>query len=98
MTDLSQMTSGGDSQAADPASPLMVAWKQFTQSESYANSKKWAAFPEHVEGSLWALFQIGWRAGSANERHRCVAVIEKAREGEIDTDLRAIKAHIQNPD
>jgi len=98
MVDLSKLESGGVSAPVDPASPLMVAWEQFKQSESYANSKKWAAFPEHVDGSLWALFEIGWRCGAAEERNRCAGILEKARQGEIDTDLRAIKAHIQNPE
>lgn len=31
------------------------------------------------------------------ERARCVKIINLAREGEIDTDLRTIRAHIEHP-
>lgn len=45
--------------------PLLNAWERFKQTEDYANSKKWAAHPEHLEGSLWALFMEGYRIGMA---------------------------------
>jgi len=41
-------------------SPLMQAWESFQCTRSYANLKKWAAHPEHVDGSLWAAFARGW--------------------------------------
>lgn len=63
MTDLSQLTSGGASAPVDPADPLMVAWEQFKKSESFANSRKWAAYDEHLDGSLWHCFEVGFRAG-----------------------------------
>lgn len=65
MTDLSTLTTGGASAPCDPNSPLMVAWEQFRKSESFANSRKWAAYPEHVEGSLWNLFMTGFQAAQA---------------------------------
>lgn len=42
--------------------PLMIAWKKHQESDDFANSKKWAAYPEHLQGSLWALFMAGWKA------------------------------------
>ena len=42
----------------------MVAWNQHKQSDEYRNSKKWATHPEHVEGSLWAVFEAGFRAAT----------------------------------
>jgi hypothetical protein len=33
-----------------------------------------------------------------NERERCVAIINLARTGEIDTDLRAIRSRIESGD
>ena len=54
--------SGAMRQVADDE-PLMVAWKAHQQTEEYANSRKWAAFPEHLDGSLWALFMAGFFAG-----------------------------------
>jgi hypothetical protein len=40
--------------------PLMKAWKAYQQTAEFANTKKWAAHPEHVDGSLWAAFMQGW--------------------------------------
>lgn len=48
--------------------PLMRAWEAHKQTEDYANSKKWAAHEQHVDGSLWALFSAGWAAGKDHER------------------------------
>lgn len=42
--------------------PLMIAWKAHQATEEFANSKKWAAYPEHLQGSLWALFMAGFNA------------------------------------
>lgn len=47
--------------------PLMKAWEAHKQTEEYANSKKWAANERHVDGSLWALFEAGWRAAKADQ-------------------------------
>jgi len=38
----------------------MIAWEVYKQSDSYENTKKWAAHPEHIEGSLWAAFSEGF--------------------------------------
>jgi hypothetical protein len=43
----------------------MVAWTAHLQSEAFINSKKWAAYPQHLDGSLWALFAAGFVAGHA---------------------------------
>lgn len=47
--------------------PLMVAWEAYKLTEDYANTKKWAVFYEHVEGSLWAAFERGWKNGGGTE-------------------------------
>lgn len=44
--------------------PLMVAWNGYKTSEEYQNTKKWAAFKEHVDGALWAAFVAGWSAAN----------------------------------
>lgn len=95
--DLSKLESGGASTQIDRQSVLWLAWEQFQQSESYANSVKWAVYPEHLEGSLWNLFSVGFLAATKIERERCAAVLNAARMGEIDTDLRSIRAYIENP-
>jgi hypothetical protein len=94
--DLSKINSGEPQQMADRESPLVISWEAFKKSESYENSKKWAAYPEHLEGSLWALFSTGFMAAAQFERARCVDVVNAARNGEIDTDLRSIRACIED--
>ncbi len=42
----------------------MIAWKKYQESEDFANSKKWAAFPDHREGSLWGAFSEGFRVAT----------------------------------
>lgn len=42
--------------------PLMIAWEAYTATDKYANTKRWAIHPEHVEGSLWAAFMEGFKA------------------------------------
>ena len=55
--------------------PLMIAWMAHKSSGEYANSRQWAKDPEHLDGSLWALFAAGWttateRAASLHESIR----------------------------
>lgn len=95
-TDLSQLSSGGASTEVDRQSLLWIAWKAFQKSESYANSVKWAAQPEHLEGSLWNMFSVGFLTATEAERKRCTAVVNAARHGEIDTDLRSIRSCIED--
>ena len=40
--------------------PMMVAWEAYKASDEYSNTKRWAAHVEHVDGSLWAAFVMGW--------------------------------------
>lgn len=40
--------------------PLKKAWDAYRQTDDFANSRKWANQPEHVDGSLWAMFMTGW--------------------------------------
>jgi hypothetical protein len=63
-------------QALPKDSPIMKAWDEYVASPEFANSKRWAeaitvvakddqqvvAHP-HLEGSLWAAFTAGIRAG-----------------------------------
>jgi hypothetical protein len=41
--------------------PMRAAWEAYKLTAEYANSRKWALFAEHVDGSLWAAFVRGWR-------------------------------------
>lgn len=96
--DLASLTSGGNSQPVDKEGPLWKAWEQYIQSEAYANTKKWALHAEHVDGSLWAAFMVGWLAGTGEERKRCADIAHQARAGEIDSDMRAIANRIKYPE
>jgi hypothetical protein len=50
-------------QVALPEDDLRIkAFDSYKQTEDYANAKKWASFPEHVDGSLWAAFIAGYQA------------------------------------
>lgn len=40
--------------------PMMVAWNEFKATEEFANAERWAHSPEHLDGSLWAVFIKGW--------------------------------------
>ena len=44
--------------------PLLLAWTAHKKTDEYANSKRWAANEQHLDGSLWALFSAGWYAAS----------------------------------
>ena len=39
---------------------LMKAWKKHKKTDDYINTRHWAQFKEHVDGSLWATFVKGW--------------------------------------
>jgi len=45
--------------------PLMIAWKSYSATEAYTNTRGWAANKMHVDGSLWAAFCAGWYAAQA---------------------------------
>ena len=69
-------------------SPLMLAWEAHKATDDYANSRNWAAYSDHREGSLWALFVAGWQAALASrdaeiaqlredaERYACAKTLE----------------------
>lgn len=40
--------------------PLIRAWEAYKATDEYANTRKWAAHDEHVDGSLWASFMAGF--------------------------------------
>jgi hypothetical protein len=44
--------------------PLMVAWETYKETDDYANSRKWAATPEYLEGSMWGSFMAGFIAAT----------------------------------
>jgi hypothetical protein len=43
--------------------PLMIAWKAYTATGDFENTKDWA-YRLHIEGSLWAAFERGFIAAS----------------------------------
>lgn len=63
--------------------PLMLAWAAHKQTDNYANSKRWAANEQHLDGSLWALFDAGWNA-AMSAQHAAVPV-QVSRSGGVTT-------------
>lgn len=57
--------------------PLRVAFAEYQQTDEYKNTKRWALNPEHVDGSLWAVFETGWRLSREAEQKRCIEVVWK---------------------
>ena len=52
-------------QAEMPVShPLRAAWEQYRQSDKYKNTRKWAAHPEHLDGSLWGVWLAAYTAAT----------------------------------
>lgn len=48
--------------------PMRIAFQHFKDKieegvNVFDNCKKWAHFPEHVDGSLWRAFMEGYEAG-----------------------------------
>ena len=44
--------------------PLRAAWEQYVQTDSYKNTRKWAAHPEHLDGSLWGVWLAAYAAAT----------------------------------
>lgn len=44
--------------------PLRAAWEQYKQTAEYQNTRKWAAHPEHLDGSLWGVWMAGFQAAT----------------------------------
>lgn len=51
-------------QAVPRSTALVKAWEAYKGTDDYQNTKRWAIHPEHVEGSLWAVFMKGWNAAA----------------------------------
>lgn len=52
--------------------PVKLAWEAFKQTEDFANTRRWALDREHIDGSLWHVFVMGFtaateRAGNLHE-------------------------------
>ena len=48
----------------EPDDPRLIAWEKYKETGEYQNVRKWAAYPEHVEGSLWTAFIMGYEVAS----------------------------------
>ncbi len=46
--------------------PMKVAWDDYSESDDYKNTRKWALRDAHVDGSLWAAFCAGWFCRETN--------------------------------
>ena len=50
--------------------PMRAAWERYKLTDMYANSRKWAAHEEHVDGSMWAAFVEGYRTAQENHNDK----------------------------
>ncbi len=51
----------GEKQELSKDHPIRIAWDKYKESEEYRNSFKWAGFEEHRVGSMWAIYEQGYR-------------------------------------
>ena len=51
-------------------SPLMKEWDSYKATKEFANTRKWALYKEHVEGSLWAAFVAGYEAAHVRSENK----------------------------
>lgn len=61
--------------------PLMKLWVEFKRTQEYLNSRRWARYEEHVDGSLWAVFHAGFAAAQPAQP---VAVPDDERDAEAE--------------
>lgn len=61
--------------------PLMIAWSAYKATEDFANTRKWALYEAHVEGSLWAAFMAGFNAASTPQEGPLTDVQRSVRDG-----------------
>jgi hypothetical protein len=59
-----EMPTNQCSQALSSDDPRMIAWEKYKLTEEYANTRGWAQYAQHVDGSLWAAFLVGYEAAS----------------------------------
>lgn len=45
-----------------PDHPMKLSWEAYKASDDFANIRQRAASDEHLDGSLWAAFAVGWNA------------------------------------
>jgi hypothetical protein len=64
----------------------MVAWTEYTKTDDFANSKRWAVHPQHMEGSLWAAFAKGF----AMATERAAALHESVNPASDDERLNKV--------
>lgn len=69
--------------------PLMLEWNAYKLTESYANTRRWAGLPEHVDGSLWAAFEAGFKSGTFQECKMHEIVIADLMKKAADLDPAA---------
>jgi hypothetical protein len=56
--------SGGAMAEMPLTHPLRAAWEQYKLTDEFNNTRKWAAEPMHLEGSLWAVWLAAFTAAT----------------------------------
>lgn len=70
--------------AVQPSHPLMQEWTKYIATPEFANTKYWAQFHSHIQGSLWGAFCAGFNARESMVEHEIQEAILEYR-----GDLRA---------
>lgn len=66
--------------------PRMKAWKEYSATDDYANTRKWALHDAHVDGSLWAAFITGYAAAGRTE----IGLPEIKPKGKVNIEVTSV--------
>ena len=64
-------------------SPIWKAWEAYKGTDDYVNTRRWALNDAHVDGSLWAAFERGFRTTNVEAeatRAPLLALVEQWRQ------------------
>lgn len=50
--------------------PIVKAWRDYKATEAFQCARRWALFPDNVDGSLWTMFLAGYEARAKEEFDR----------------------------
>lgn len=58
-------------------SPIWKAWEAYKGTDDYVNTRRWALNDAHVDGSLWAAFERGFRTTNVEAVRALLALVEE---------------------
>lgn len=66
--------------------PLMITWERYEATEDYENTRRWALHEQYVAGSLWAVFEAGYRVAEDQDTLR-------AENAQLKSDFESFVEH-----